>query len=84
MKFLKSLPDDTMVVKLTLLNRMEYVVDDPIKLLCTIHVFWNKHENTLCRKTADSFLNGTITTLSIHKRATYHQKSTRLDHYIKS
>jgi hypothetical protein len=39
-----------------------YLVDDPIKAMRTRHVFWNKHENTHYRKTADSFLNGTDTT----------------------
>jgi hypothetical protein len=58
-----SLRDDPIVVNLTLLIHIVNVPDDPINLICTRHVFWNKHENTLCRKTADSFLSGTNTTL---------------------
>jgi hypothetical protein len=61
-KISKTLPDDPMVVILTLLMYLVHVVDDPIKAMRTRHVFWNKHENTHCRKTADSFLNGINTT----------------------
>jgi hypothetical protein len=57
-----SLPDDPMVVNLTVLNHLVNVVDDPIKAMRTRHIFWNKHKNTMSRKTADSFLNGTHTT----------------------
>jgi hypothetical protein len=60
-KITRSLPDDPMVVNLTIFIHIVNVVDDPIKATPTRHVFWNKHENTLCRKTADSFLNKTHT-----------------------
>jgi hypothetical protein len=61
-KITKTLPYSSMVVNLTILIHMKYVVDDPIKDTPTRHVFRSKHENTLCRKTAESFLNRTHTT----------------------
>ena len=61
-KISRSLPDDPMVVNLTFLTYLVHVVDDPIKAIPTRHIFWHKHENTQCRKSSDSFLNGTHTT----------------------
>jgi hypothetical protein len=73
-KITKSLPEGSMVVNLTFLTYLVHVVDDPIKAIPTRHIFWHKHENTQCRKTADSFLNGTQTTFKYTSLRNYSPK----------
>jgi hypothetical protein len=62
-KITKTLPNDPMVVNLMLLIHLVNVVDDPIKAIPTKCVFLEQTRKHTVSKTADSFLNGTITTL---------------------